>query len=115
MNGCFILGLDDQDESVFEDVLNYARSLELFDVQVTILTAFPGTPLLKVLTMENRIIHQKAWDTCTLFDINIRFKQMTTARFDEQFKNMVTRLYSEEATQWRRSNFKNKYLTMNLT
>lgn len=112
VNGCFILGLDNQDETVFDTVLRFARELELFDVQVTILTAFPGTPLLKLLQDEHRIIHEKAWETCTLFDINILFKKISTATFDSNFKAMVRKLYSEEATNWRRRNFKNKYLKM---
>lgn len=110
VNGCFILGLDQQDRSSFDQVLAYARELELFDVQVTILTAFPGTPLYAELFNQNRIIKNKAWQLCTLFDINIHFRQMTTSEFDEQFKNMVHELYSEEFTKWRKENFKSKYL-----
>lgn len=110
VNGCFILGLDNQDISVFDRVLDYSRELELFDVQVTILTAFPGTPLYKELLSQNRIIRDKAWETCTLFDINIRFSHMTTEEFDLHFKELVRRLYSEELTSWRKENFKHKYL-----
>lgn len=110
VNGCFILGLDDQDRSTFDRVLTYARELELFDVQVTVLTAFPGTPLYTDFLKQNRIIDNNAWQLCTLFDINIYFLQMTTGEFDNRFKEMVHELYSEEFTNWRKENFKNKYL-----
>jgi len=90
--------------------LEYARELELFDVQVTILTAFPGTPLYTQLSRENRIIKNKAWQLCTLFDINIYFRYMPADEFDQRFKGMVHELYGEEFTDWRKENFKNKYL-----
>lgn len=110
VNGCFILGLEDHDSSIFNSVLNYARDLELFDVQVTILTAFPGTPLYEQLLSENRIIKKQAWQLCTLFDINIYFRLMTTEDFDRDFKKLVQELYGEEFTRWRKENFKRKYL-----
>ena len=45
VNGCFILGLDGHTPSVFEQVLEFGRMVPLYDVQITVLTAFPGTPL----------------------------------------------------------------------
>ena len=42
----------------------------LFDVQITVLTAFPGTPLYARLLKENRIILPGRWELCTLFDVN---------------------------------------------
>src|SRR3970282_350751 len=54
INGCFILGLDGHTPAVFEDVLQFARMVPLYDVQITILTAFPGTPLYRRLLEEGR-------------------------------------------------------------
>ena len=45
VNGCFILGLDGDTPGVFEDVLTFVRESGLYEVQVTFMTAFPGTPL----------------------------------------------------------------------
>jgi radical SAM superfamily enzyme YgiQ (UPF0313 family) len=45
VNGCFIMGLDGDTPEVFDDVLNFVRDSGLYEVQVTFLTAFPGTPL----------------------------------------------------------------------
>jgi radical SAM superfamily enzyme YgiQ (UPF0313 family) len=110
VNGCFILGLDEQDSSAFDQVVAYARELGLFDVQVTILTAFPGTPLYAALFKQNRIIKNNAWQLCTLFDINIYFRHISTSEFDSKFKQMVHELYGEEFTNWRKENFRKKYL-----
>ena len=45
VNGCFILGLDGDTRDVFDDVLHFVRDSGLYEVQVTFMTAFPGTPL----------------------------------------------------------------------
>src|SRR5262249_42905148 len=45
VNGCFILGLDGDTPDVFDDVLHFVRESGLYEVQITFLTAFPGTPL----------------------------------------------------------------------
>src|SRR5208282_6382128 len=45
VNGCFILGLDGDTRDVFDDVLHFVRDSGLYEVQVTFLKDFPGTPL----------------------------------------------------------------------
>ena len=55
MNGCFILGLDGDTPEVFDDVLAFVRDSGLYEVQITFLTAFPGTPLYARLKREGRI------------------------------------------------------------
>lgn len=70
VNGCFILGLDNQGPEIFDSVYEFVNDAELHEVQVTLQTPFPGTPLHERLTRENRIIEINAWEKCTLFDIN---------------------------------------------
>ena len=45
VNGCFVLGLDGHTPDVFDQVQDFAVQTELFDVQITLQTPFPGTPL----------------------------------------------------------------------
>ena len=45
VNGCFVLGLDHTDRSSFEEVWKFVRASGLYEVQITVMTAFPGTPL----------------------------------------------------------------------
>src|SRR6266850_2450303 len=52
VNGCFILGLDGDTPEVFEDVLEFVRDSGLYEVQITFMTAFPGTPLYAKLKEE---------------------------------------------------------------
>jgi radical SAM superfamily enzyme YgiQ (UPF0313 family) len=108
VNGCFILGLDADTPDVFEDVLQFVRDSGLYEVQVTFLTAFPGTPLYARLKQEGRILRDKAWELCTLFDINIQPKSMSVADLQSGFLSLVKQLYSAEETDQRRSQFKRK-------
>jgi len=110
VNGCFVLGLDGHTPEVFDRVLDFARETELFDVQVTIQTPFPGTPLYERLKREDRLLHDGEWERCTLFDINYRPKPMTVDQLREGFHRLAVELYSDELTKWRRENFNRKYL-----
>ncbi|MCI0746398.1 MAG: B12-binding domain-containing radical SAM protein [Verrucomicrobia subdivision 3 bacterium] len=108
VNGCFILGLDGDTPEVFEDVLRFVRQSGLYEVQVTFMTAFPGTPLYERLKKDGRLIDEKAWDKCTLFDINIRPAGMSIDELHSGFLKLVKQLYSEEETQTRRRRFRER-------
>ncbi len=112
VNGCFVLGLDDQTPEIFDDVYEYALVTELFDVQITIQTAFPGTPLYRRLKREGRLLDETAWERCTLFDINFVPRHMSVGELRDGFHRLALRLYGEEITQWRRDNFKSRYLRL---
>ncbi len=106
VNGCFILGLDGDTPEVFDDVFNFVRESGLYEVQVTFLTAFPGTPLYHRLKQAGRIIRDRAWELCTLFDINFTPKDMTVEQLQNGFLHLVKRIYSIEETNDRRRKFK---------
>jgi radical SAM superfamily enzyme YgiQ (UPF0313 family) len=106
VNGCFILGLDGDTPEVFDEVFGFVRESGLYEVQVTFLTAFPGTPLYQRLKQEGRIIRDEAWELCTLFDINFKPKNMTAEQLQSGFLNLVKRIYSAEETNERRRRFR---------
>jgi radical SAM superfamily enzyme YgiQ (UPF0313 family) len=106
VNGCFILGLDGDTRDIFADVLNFVRDSGLYEVQVTFQTAFPGTPLYARLKAEGRILRDRAWELCTLFDINFQPKNMSIAELQSGFLGLVKQLYSAEETHGRRARFK---------
>ncbi len=105
VNGCFILGLDDQNPEVFHRVYDFVEDSGLHEVQITIQTAFPGTPLYARLDEEGRLIDKEAWEKCTLFDINFVPRNMTIDQLSQGFKDLGKRLYSEEFTTIRRDRF----------
>ena len=106
VNGCFILGLDGDTRDVFADVLNFVHASALYEVQVTFQTAFPGTPLYARLQREGRILRDRAWELCTLFDINFQPKNMSIAELQSGFLGLVKQLYSADETAERRARFK---------
>ena len=108
VNGCFILGLDGDTPTVFDDVLAFARQSGLYEVQVTFLTAFPGTPLYRRLKDEGRLLRDSAWETCTLFDINFQPRGMTVDQLQAGFLKLVKQLFSSEETATRRRLFRQR-------
>ncbi len=110
VNGCFILGLDEHTPSIFDEVFEFARESELYDVQITIQTPFPGTPLYHRLKAAGRLLHDGQWNRCTLFDINYLPKRMSVEELRSGFYNLALKLYSEESSRWRRTNFNRKFL-----
>lgn len=108
VNGCFIMGLDGHGPDIFDNVFNFVKETELYEVQITVLTAFPETPLYKRLKSEDRILKDKEWQKCTLFDVNFHPKNMTSNMLAKGFRELGVKLYSEEFTRWRRDNFKKK-------
>jgi len=111
VNGCFILGLDGDTRDVFDDVLHFVRDSGLYEAQVTFMTAFPGTPLYTRLKAEGRILRDRAWELCTLFDINFRPKNMSVEELQGGFLKLVKQLYSAGETRERRSRFKRRLKT----
>lgn len=109
VNGCFILGLDGHTPDIFNHVDDYAKQLELYDVQVTLQTPFPGTPLYQRLQCTGRLLEENAWHKCTLFDLTFQPSHMTSDELVTGFRDLIVRLYSDEATAWRRETFKRKY------
>jgi radical SAM superfamily enzyme YgiQ (UPF0313 family) len=105
VNGCFILGLDRHTPAIFEQVLEFANRVPLYDVQITVLTPFPGTPLYSRLLREGRILAPGRWDLCTLFDVNYAPKNMSVDQLREGVYWLTERLYQEDCLLSRRRLF----------
>lgn len=109
VNACFVLGLDGDDAGVFDAVARFVDDVGPFDVQITVLTPFPGTPLYRRLAAENRLIEPGAWERCTLFDVNHRPLRMSVQDLETGLVELGRYLYSEDATAQRRSAFKDQW------
>lgn len=108
VNGCFILGLDGTDTGSFDEIWDFVRASGLYEVQITVLTPFPGTPLHARLQREGRILRDNAWELCTLFDVNFRPDRMSVTELEAGLRSLGERLYSSEATQQRREAYWNR-------
>ncbi len=103
--GCFILGLDGHTPRVFDEVHDFAQRTSLYDVQVTVLTPFPGTPMYERFEREGRLTHPGAWERCTLFDVNYEPTHMSAAELESGFLGLVKRLYAPDAVRARREGY----------
>lgn len=106
VNGCFVLGLDGDTPAVFDAVCDFVEETGLYEVQITVMTAFPGTPLYARLHREGRLLDETAWEKSTLFDVNFRPKQMSVDALERGLVELSRRLYSAEAREKRTRRFR---------
>ena len=100
-----MLGLDGDGPEVFEAVERFVRESGQFDVQITVMTAFPGTPLYSRLKAEGRLITEGAWEQCTLFDVNFQPKGMSPETLQHEALELGRRLYTDDERAARRERF----------
>jgi len=106
VDGCFVIGLDGQSVDIFDQVYEFVHDTQLYEVQVTIQTAFPGTPLYNRLLKEDRLLEPTNWKKCTLFDVNYVPTNMTVEELTTGFRKLIERLYNKEFIKWRRAQFR---------
>jgi radical SAM superfamily enzyme YgiQ (UPF0313 family) len=97
VNTCFIIGLDHDTPAVFDDIRRFVRDAEPLEIQVTVLTPFPGTPLFERLRREGRLDEPPFWHKCTLFDVNYRPLGMSREELRWGLYDLARDLYNESA------------------
>jgi radical SAM superfamily enzyme YgiQ (UPF0313 family) len=107
VNGCFIIGNDGDDPGIFEALRDFIERSELLEAQVTILTPFPGTPLLRRLRAEGRLLYERFWDKCTLFDLVFEPKQMTPDELVDGHAWLMSQIYNQEQYNRRKRHYVN--------
>jgi radical SAM superfamily enzyme YgiQ (UPF0313 family) len=105
VNGCFIVGLDSDTPDIFEEIRDFVHRAGLLEVQVTVLTPFPGTRLYERLKAEGRLLQERYWDRCTLFDVNYRPKHMTVDELERGLRWLFQELYNEAMMNKRRRRY----------
>lgn len=105
MNGCFIFGFDNHDASVFETTSRFIEDANLAEVQLTVLTPFPGTALYRRLEAEGRLLRPVFWDQCTLFDVTFHPAKMSVKELESGFNDLVRDVYGDARTARRKSRF----------
>jgi radical SAM superfamily enzyme YgiQ (UPF0313 family) len=112
VNGCFILGLDGTSPESFDDVWNFVRQTGLYEVQITVLTPFPGTPLYDRLQKQERLLQEKAWELCTLFDVNFKPSHMSASELECGFRSLAEKLYSADAMKDRKEHYRQRWRSL---
>jgi len=96
VNGCFVLGLDNHTKEIFGRVKEFVERSRLIEVQLTVQTPFPGTPLYERLLREGRLLRPRFWERCTLFDVTYTPKHMTVEQLEEGLQWLFGEIYNEQ-------------------
>ena len=103
VNGCFIFGFDQDDTGVFDRTAEFVRASGLSEVQITILTPFPGTQFYERLKSEERLLRPVFWDACTLFDVTFQPTLMSVDELEDRFRRLMLDLYNPEESARRKT------------
>jgi radical SAM superfamily enzyme YgiQ (UPF0313 family) len=86
--GSFIIGLENDDSTVFQKIENFIIDNNLYDAQSAILTPFPGTTVWKRMKACNQLL-STSWENYTGFDVNFRHKVLA----QEELENGLLNIY----------------------
>lgn len=89
--GSFIVGLDYDDEGVFEQIYNFIRVNKIFVPVVNILTPYPGTQIFRNFQSENRILSYD-WVKYSCDEVVFRPKNMTPEKLASEHAKLQTEL-----------------------
>jgi radical SAM superfamily enzyme YgiQ (UPF0313 family) len=90
ISGGFIVGFDNDDETIFEDQFRFIQGNGILLAMVGMLAAVPKTPLFERLKKEGRLRLHDA-------NCNIIPKQMTPAELQQGYWQLLKRLYTPQA------------------
>jgi radical SAM superfamily enzyme YgiQ (UPF0313 family) len=100
--GCFIVGLEADTPDIFDELREFIHQSRLLEVQITILTPFPGTRLYRRLLEEGRLLYPGAWERCTLFDLNFRPHGMSIEELEQGVMDLWRDAWNQKALAFRK-------------
>lgn len=109
--GTFIVGLDGDDTSVFQRVIDFTLENNLYGAMISVPTPFPGSNLYERLLREGRILSSN-WGSYTLWNVVVKPKNMSVEDLKDGFRYTLSQIYSKEATEKRMEYFKNIYSSL---
>lgn len=93
--GAFIVGLDNDDASVFEKVASFVIENRLYATQISVPTPLPGTRLRERLMKEGRILTDD-WARYTFGDVNFIPKKMKPDELQDGLLYVYNRVYNKK-------------------
>ncbi|CAB5080415.1 BchE/P-methylase family protein [Olavius algarvensis associated proteobacterium Delta 3] len=91
--GAFILGLDSDDESCFDRLLEFSLKSKIDVIQPSILAPYPATAIYSRLKEENRLIDDSWWLRYNADDVVYRPNRMTRVQLYEGWVRTMKELY----------------------
>lgn len=95
---CFVVGSDGEDLESIHALADFLAAAPFADVQLTLVTPFPGTALRARLAREGRLLPDRGWSSCTLFDVAFQPDRLSVEELESGFRNLVKYVFSEDLT-----------------
>lgn len=92
--GCFVVGAEGETASSLDKLTQFLVDSPLADVQVTLQTPFPGSPLRQKLLRAGRLLTDRSWSHYTLFDLTFIPDQMSVVELERRFRDLALVVYS---------------------
>jgi len=109
--GTFIVGFDNDDNSVFDKLANFIIDNRLAGAQIAALTPFPHTKIRAALLKEGRVL-DTPWDNYTLYDANIKPKKMSSQELEEGILHTFKKVYSSGVAIEKSKYFRNVFFEL---
>ncbi|MBN2534620.1 MAG: cobalamin-dependent protein [Spirochaetales bacterium] len=90
----FGIGFDEDDESVFDAILDFCKKAHIVTSEFFIVTPFPNTPLWYTLKNENRIIHTR-WNEYNCSNVVFKPRRITEDKLQSGFLYLWKEFYTE--------------------
>lgn len=82
VQGCFVFGFDNDDESVFEKTVEFVDKARIDLPRYAVITPFPGTGAFRQLEAQGRLLH-KNWSLYDVEHVVFEPKQMSAERLQQ--------------------------------
>jgi radical SAM superfamily enzyme YgiQ (UPF0313 family) len=92
IQGSFIFGADQDDTSVFSDVLRFVEKAHIEAAIFSVLTPFPGTEIYKSFKQNDRLLHMN-WERYDMNHVVFKPKKMSPAQLQEGLDWAYKKLY----------------------
>ena len=99
--GCFIVGSDGETPETIRRLGDLLLYCNLAEIQLTLLTPFPGTALFQQLKRQGRLLADRDWSHFTLFDVTFQPDKMEVHVLEEEFRGLVRKVFSDQASKRR--------------
>ncbi len=105
--GSFILGLDEDNEDIFDKTIDFILDTKLYGANITVNTPYPGTLNFKAMYDDNRILTYD-WNHYTIFNPVIKPKKMTVEKLNEGYLRVMKTINSSQNIKNKMNYFKEK-------
>ena len=106
--GLFMLGFDHDREGVFQEIRDFIKATDMFDVDFAIVCPIPGTRLYTRLKNEGRITCED-WDNYAWYNVNFEPKHLTSKQLKEGIMWLFREFNTPEEVARKKERFQQIY------